>query len=289
MIIFHIIFICELYIILSLCANLVSGYTGLLSFAYAAFYGIGAYSTALSMKLLGFNFFEALALGVIVNIGLSAFVAFLAVRLKDIYFTLATLSLQVIVFELLYNWETLTFGSFGISEIPHFSLFGKQLTESWQYSILGAFFLIVVLIFFRWLKKTPLLRVLTCIRDNELGSISVGKNIAYYKYVCNIIAAILMTIPGALYAVYNSYIDPSSFTLNESILIVSMILIGGTGGSLWGPIAGAVIYVLLPELIRYIPISSAKGASVQMMIYSLILILVVRFRPNGILGKFKFE
>lgn len=284
----HILFMCEIYVILSLSANLVSGYTGLLSFANAAFYGLGAYVTTLVMKNFGFNYFPSLLIAVTFNILISLIITFFSIRLKDLYFTLATLAFQVIVFSVLYNWEKVTGGSYGISEIPAVNLFGHQLNGTKEYAMLGGGFALLVISFFNFFQRTPFVRLLECIRDRELGAVSLGKNISYYKSICNSVAAAFIAIAGSLFAVYNSYIDATSFTLNESILIVNMILIGGTG-NLIGPIFGACFYVMLPELTRLIPIDSTQGASLQMIIYSLILILVVRFKPNGIFGKFKFQ
>lgn len=284
----HIIFMCEIYVILALSANLVSGYTGLLSFANAAFYGLSAYTTALLMKGCGLSFFPALVSAIIFNVFVSLIITYFSIRLKDLYFTLATLAFQVIVFSVLYNWEKVTGGSFGVSGIPKVSIFGYQLNETVDYAILGAFFALIVISFFFFFQKTPFVRLLECVRDREIGAVSLGKNISYYKFICNSLSAAFIAIAGALFAVYNSYIDATSFTLSESILIVSMILIGGTG-NLIGPIFGACFYVLLPEMIRLIPINNAQGASLQVIIYSLILILVVRFKPNGLFGKFKFQ
>lgn len=284
----HILFMCEIYVILALSANLVSGYTGLLSFANAAFYGLGAYTTTLVMKNFGLNYFLALLVAVVLNILVSFIVTFFSVRLRDLYFTLATLAFQIIVFTALYNWERVTGGSYGVSEIPGVRVFGYQLDGSGAYAILGGCFTLLVVAFFVFFQRTPFVRLLECIRDRELGAVSLGKNIPYYKLICNSVAAMFIAIAGSLFAVYNSFIDPTSFTLSESILIVNMILIGGTG-NLIGPIFGACFYVLLPQMTRLIPISSSQGASLQMVIYSLILILVVRFRPNGIFGKFKFQ
>jgi branched-chain amino acid transport system permease protein len=285
---FNFIFICELYIMLTLAANIVSGYTGLLSFSYAAFYGIGAYATALLMKLAGFSFFPALLLAMLLNLLFSTILSFFAIKMKEVFFTVGTIGLQIIVFRLFYNADDLTGGSLGLSEIPTVQLFGYKLDGSFDYALLAGVLLAIVIGFFAFLQNTPFVRTLACIRDRELGAITLGKNINYYKFVCNAIAAAVCTIPGALYACNSSYIDPSSFTLDESILIVSMLLIGGTG-NLIGPIFGAFFYTALPELIRLIPISSSQGASLRLMLYGLILILVVRYRPNGIFGKFRFE
>jgi branched-chain amino acid transport system permease protein len=284
----HLIFMCEIYVILALSANLVSGYTGLLSFANAAFYGLGAYATTLVMKNFGFNYFLALLIAIAFNVLVSLVVTYFSIRLKDLYFTLATLAFQIIVFTILYNWEKVTGGSYGISGIPGVEIFGHQLSGSGEYALLGGCFALTVVAFFFFFQKTPFVRLLECIRDRELGTVSLGKNIPYYKFVCNSVAAAFIAVAGSLFAAHNSYIDATSFTLAESILIVNMILIGGTG-NLIGPIFGACFYVTLPEVVRLMPISSSQGASLQMIIYSLILILVVRFRPNGLFGKFNFQ
>ncbi len=284
----HILFMCEIYVILALSANLVSGYTGLLSFANAAFYGLGAYVTTLVMKNFGFNYFPSLLIAITFNVLVSFIITYFSIRLRDLYFTLATLAFQVIVFSVLYNWEKVTGGSYGISDVPGVSVFGHELNGTKEYAILGGCFALMVISFFYFFQRTPFVRLLECIRDRELGAVSLGKNISYYKFICNSIAAAFIAIAGSLFAVYNSYIDANLFTLSESILIVNMILIGGTG-NLIGPIFGACFYVMLPEVTRLIPIDSTQGASLQMIIYSLILILVVRFKPNGLFGKFKFQ
>src|SRR3982074_3733586 len=133
----HILFMCELYVILALSANLVSGYTGLLSFANAAFYGLGAYVTTLVMKNFGVNYFSSLLVAVAFNVLVSLVVTYFSIRLKDLYFSLATLAFQVIVFTVFYNWENVTGGSYGISDIPGVKLFSYQLNGTRDYSILG--------------------------------------------------------------------------------------------------------------------------------------------------------
>lgn len=283
----HILFMCEIYIILALSANLVSGYTGLLSFANGALYGIGAYTTALLMKNCGFSFISALTWSVLVTAVSSLFITYFSIKLKDLSFILATIAFQVIVFSLLYNWEALTGGSYGVTGIPGIAIGGYTFKNTSDYIITGGIFLVIVILFFYYFQKTPFVRILECIRDNELGAVTLGKNLSYYKFSCNLIAAVFTGMAGSLFAAYNSYIDATLFTLAESILIVNMILIGGTG-NLKGPIFGACFYVLLPELTRLMPISNSKGASMQMIVYSLLLILIVRFKPNGLFGKFKF-
>lgn len=234
----HIIFVCEIYIILTLSANLVSGYTGLLSFANAAFYGISAYLTALIMKNYGINFFVALPIAMIFNILVSLLITYFSIKLKNLYFIIATIAFQIIIFGILYNWEKVTGGSDGLPDIPKIEILGYTLNQTIDYAVLGGIFMTIVIVFFLSFRNTPFIRLLECIRDHELETISLGKNINYFKFVCISISSAFMAISGSLYAVYNNFIDAKSFTLDESILIVSMILIGGTGNVI-GPDLGA--------------------------------------------------
>jgi branched-chain amino acid transport system permease protein len=163
---------------------------------------------------------------------------------------------------------------FPLQSLSNFALFGGVIT-----------ILIVAVIWY--LQNTPLFRQLKCVRDNELGLIASGRNPSYYKLTGILISAAISAIAGSLYAVYFSYIDPSSFTLNESILLLSIVLIGGAG-NLIGPITGAIFYVLLPEVLNFISFPDSMAANFRMMIYALILILIIRFKPDGFFGEIKY-
>jgi len=284
----HILFMFELYAILVVAANLVTGYSGLLSFANAVFYGLGAYCTAILMTSYSISFPIAFLISLIVAGSAGAFLAILTKKLSGLYFVIATIAFQVILFNVFYNWEKLTGGSLGISGIPNASIFGLELKSTLSYAILGGLILFVLLSIFIISKNSPFIRVLEAMRDNELGAITLGKNVAGLKFTTIILSSAIMAMSGTLFATYNHYIDATSFTLDESILIVSMLLIGGTG-NIKGPLIGALFFVLLPEFIREIPIADTKGASLQMMIYGLILILIVRFKPNGFFGTYNLK
>lgn len=103
---------------------------------------------------------------------------------------------------------------------------------------------------------------------------SLGKNPNYYKRISIIISAILAGITGSIYAFYTSYIDASSFTLDESILILSIVLIGGSGGII-GPVTGAIIYVMLPEVLKFVQLPDAVAANLRMILFGLLLVLIV--------------
>lgn len=287
--IIHILIILQIYIILALSLNLKTGFTGLLSLCQAAFYGTGAYLTTLLMVDKGLNFFTALFLAILINIALNATIAtWLAGRLRNLYFTLATIALQIVFFGVVYNWQSLTRGPFGISGIPKPDLAGLAFNTPLQFFFLALFFTGVTIVFFYWFVKTPLCKLLECTRDDEVWLTVLGKRPAYYKFVSIAITVVFATIAGALYATYMSYIDATSFTLDESILVLTILLVGGTGNII-GPVSGALIYVLLPEALRFVNMPDSIATNARMIIYALILILIVRFKPNGLFGKFEIR
>ena len=130
--------------------------------------------------------------------------------------------------------------------------------------------------------------MLECTREDEVWLTVLGKRPGYFKLISISLSVAFATIAGALYATYMSYIDPTSFNMDESILILTIILVGGTGNVI-GPVSGAAIYVLLPELLRFINIPDSFAANIRMIIYAVILILIVRLKPNGLFGKFEIK
>jgi len=285
---FNILIVCEIYLILALAMNLMAGYSGLLSLAQAAFYGVGAYTTALLLLKARVGFPAALCGAVLFNMLTCLPVIWFAIRLRDLFFTLCTLSWQIIVFAVLYNWMAVTNGSIGLAGIPKPVVFGYALVSPAAFALFGAAIALLVLLFFFGLKRTALLRLMEGVRDDQLAVMAMGKRPAYYKALAVMLSAAVSAIAGALFATYYSYVDPTSFTLDESILIISMVLIGGLG-TIRGSVAGALFYVMLPELLRFLEIPDAIAANVRMILYALLLVLVVRFRPYGFFGKFKFE
>lgn len=286
--VFHIIIVFQIYLILALAMNLLAGYTGLLSMAQAATYGIGAYVTGLILANYDINFILVLFGVILVNLIISIPVIYFSIRLRDLYFALATMAWQVIIFTILYNWISLTNGPFGISGISKPTIFGHQFFSLQDFVILSSIISILIVTFFIILNKTHLIRLFQAVRDDNLALMTLGKKPEHYKALSIMIASAVSGIAGALFATYYSYIDPTSFTLDESILIISIVLIGGLG-SVAGSISGALFYVLLPEALKFIDIPDTIAANIRMIIYSLTLILIVLFRPNGFFGKFRFE
>lgn len=284
----HILIMINIYFILSLSLNLLVGYTGLLSICHAAFYGIGAYISTLFMIKLGMNFFPALLIGVLGAAIASLIVAIPSLRLKGDYFILTSLGFQVIVFGILYNWVAVTRGPYGIPGIPRPKVLGFEFGSIPTYFILsGIFALLAIFVLWRF-TSSPFGRVLKAIREDELATKALGKNVTNFKILAFMIAAGIAAIAGSLYAGYVTYIDPTSFTLDESIFILSIIIIGGAG-NLRGPIIGSAILIVLPEALRFLGIPDTIAPNVRQMIYGALLIILMRLRTQGIAGEYKFE
>ncbi len=284
----HILVIICIYLVLGLSLNLIVGYTGLLSLSHAAFYGIGAYIGTLLMMNLGLGFLPSLALAVIGAMLLSLTISIPSLRLKGDYFMLATLGFQIIVFAVLYNWVGLTRGPFGIPGIPRPSLFGFQLRTVGHYLGFSVAVAAICLGLLFLITHSPFGRVLKAIREDEMAAAALGKDTPRLKVVAFSIAAGFAAVSGVLFATYMRYIDPTSFTLMESIFILSVIVIGGTG-NVSGPIAGTILLIVLPEALRFLRIPDAIAANMRQVIYGLAIILIMRYRPQGLLGEYRFE
>lgn len=278
----------EIYVLLALSINQKVGLSGLLSLAQAVFYGIGAYVTAIIMSKYGLSYWLALPIIIVASIFIALIFSFIAGKVRDLYFALATMAIQIIFFSVIYNWIPVTNGSYGISGISHPQFFGLDINTPLSFSILAGAWVIVIVLFYMWFLKSPLFRLIKASRDDQIALLNLGKNPNFYKAISLIISSVIAAIAGSLYATYVTYIDPSSFTLDESILILSIILIGGAG-SLTGPILGAFIYILLPELLKLLDLPDSNSANLRVIIFSVLLIVIVRFKPSGILGNYKIQ
>ena len=283
--IFHIAIMLNIYILLVLSANLTIGMANLLTMCQAAFYGIGAYIGAYFLMRFHCPLILILAIVSLVTGLFSFIVSYASVKLKGDYFVLATMGFQMIVYTILYNWMSVTRGPYGIPGIPDIQLFGVwQIQGIYAYFILSFVLTIVTILLFNNLHDSPYGRTLRAIKADEVMVESMGRNVTTIKSWAFFISAAVASVAGVIYASYVSYIDPTSFTLDESIFIISALFIGGIG-NVRGPVLGAFFVVLLPELLRFIGLPDSVAANLRQIIYGLSLILVVYYRPQGLFGK----
>lgn len=284
----HIVVIAAIYTVLAVSLDLLCGQTGFLSVAQAAFYGLGAYASALLATHYGISFPLSVLAGMLMAVLVSFLVSLPSLRLQDDYFIIATFGFQMILFSVLNNWMSLTRGPLGIPGIPKPVIFGWHVGSQIEFlvvaTILASFAYLVV-----WrVISSPFGRVLHAIREDEAFTKALGKNTLYFKVTTFAVSAALAAMAGSLYAHYITYIDPTSFTVMESILIISMVIIGGAG-SLWGPLIGAVVLVALPEVLRFVGLPSAMAANLRQIIYGGLLVILMMFRPRGLVGKYRFN
>ena len=284
----HILLIAGIYVILTLSLNLIVGYTGLPALGHAAFSCIGAYTSSLLALNIGLSPWIGLLIGACVAALSGIIIGYPAVRLKGDYLALATFGLGVIVYSIAKNWISLTRGPMGLPGIPGFSVFGFQFSGIWSYLLLVLAFVSITIGVIRRIVNSPFGRILRSIREDEIASEALGKDTTKYKLLVFIIGAFFAGIAGSLYAHYITFIDPSSFTVMESITILLMVIFGGMG-SISGSIVGAVILVVFPELLRFLGMPSSIAAPMRQMIYGLLLVVLMIKRPQGIMGAYRFK
>lgn len=268
--IYHLITFVALYSILASSLNLFSGYTGLLSLSHAGFYGIGAYTSALLAQHYGLSPF----LNIFIAMGLSGMIAyvisFVALRSYEDYFVVVTLGIQIIIFSLMNNLTDLTNGPLGIVGIESF----RFLENNLSFMLFAVGVMLLIYYFLHNFAKSDYALNLKGIKEDEIYMLSLGKDVKKMKIQVFVISASLASIAGVLYAHYISYIDPTSFTVDESIFILSIVIIGGLG-SLRGALLASAFMVLLPEMLRFVGLPDSIAANMRQMIYGLILIGVI--------------
>jgi len=284
----HILILIGIYVILSISLNLISGFTGLISLAHAGFYGVGAYVASLMALNIHSPFLVNVLCAIILSGILGALVGAPALRIHDDYFVIATFAFQVIIFSILNNWVSFTGGPIGLAGIPQPIIFGWNVSSHIEFLLLIGSLCALTLWVSRRVVNSPFGRVLKAIREDEIFAQAAGKNVAKYKLQIFVLGAGMAAVAGAVYACYITFIDPTSFTIMESIFIISIIIIGGAG-SLWGTVIGAVVLVTLPEVLRFAGLPATVAANIRQIIYGSLLIGFMMWRPKGLLGEYSFQ
>ncbi|MDD4989440.1 MAG: branched-chain amino acid ABC transporter permease [Candidatus Pacebacteria bacterium] len=282
----HILILSSIYAILALGLNLVIGYTGLLSITHAAFFGIGAYTTAILSVDYHMNFFLTILVGIILNIIIALVIGFILQKFNEDYFALGSFGFNIIVWSIFLNWDSLTQGPLGIPGILRPSIGSFSFTDNTSFLILSLVLLLLTFLISQFIVNSSFGRVLKAIREDEKAIEVFGYNILSYKLAIFAIGAGLASIAGSLFAVYITFIDPSSFALNESIFILSTVILGGLA-NLKGSLVGTFFLIILPEVLRFVGFPSSIAAEMRLLTYGLLLILLMLYRPQGFMGEYK--
>ena len=278
----HLAILISIYSILAISLNLVVGYTGLLSITQAAFYGIGAYATAILLTSYDVNFFLSILIGMVFS-GLAALiVGYVLSKFDGDYFALGSFGFNIIIFSIFLNWQDLTRGPLGIPGIDRPMFFTENL------AFLGLVVVFAVGLYFvaEFISKSSFGRVLKTIREDEKAIQIFGYKTHFYKLVIFVIGAMIASIAGSFFATYITFIDPSTFNLNESIFILSIIILGGLANNK-GVVWGTVFLILLPEVLRFVGFPTDIAAQMRQVVYGLILVFLMMYRPQGLMGEYK--
>jgi len=237
------------YVMAGMGLNLTVGYAGQMSIGHAAFLGIGAYTAAILMKL-GIAFWFVLPIAALNCFIIGLALGFPALRVQHHYLAFATLGFNVLVYLFFRNEEWLTGGTFGISGIQRPKLFSLSLDSApgFYYFVLGSTILLALVLW--WIVRSPWGRAFAALRDNPIRAESLGVNIMAYTLLAFAIGAAFAGIAGAYFAVLVQFIEPGPFAVSTSLMMLLMVIVGGSG-KFFGPMLGAAIVILLPEWLRF--------------------------------------
>jgi branched-chain amino acid transport system permease protein len=265
-----------IYVILAASLNITNGYTGLFSFGHAAFYGIGAYTAAILATRLGWGFALTLPAAGVVAALFGAALALITLRLSGIFLALVTIGFQEITFLVTLNWIALTRGPMGIPGVPPPALGGYELRGNTGYYYLILALDVLTLFVVARVVTSRVGRAFVAIREDELAAQASGLPTFRLKVLAFVIATFFAGLAGAFFAHHARFVSADSFRLDETFVILTMLIVGGLGSFL-GPIVGAVALVILPEVSRVL-------AEYRGVVYGLVLIAVILFRPEGVAG-----
>jgi branched-chain amino acid transport system permease protein len=261
--------------------NFLLGFTGVLSFGHAAYFGLGAYGAAMGIKYLGLGTIPAMALGVVVATLAAIAIGALIVRRRGVYFAMVTIAFGQVFYFLAFRWNSVTGGDDGLSgwhRLPinfgfaTLDIFGND--KAFYYFALAVFAVSVAAM--AVLIDSPFGRSLTAIRENERRARFLGVPIEFHIWLSFVISCLFVSVAGGLYALLNNFTDPRALRFDLSGNLVIMAVLGGMR-SFWGPLIGAAIFVALQDYV-------SSRTENWMSVIGLVFVLVVRFFPRGVLG-----
>lgn len=271
-----------LYAALASSLNLLVGYTGLLSLTHAAFAGIGAYGASLLMMDAGVGWLPATAIAVALAGLVALMLGIITLPVRDIYYIVASFALQVIIYNILLNWRSLTGGALGRSGIPKPAIGSFPIGSGLQYLVFAVVISTAIIWFVRRVGRSSYGRMLKSIREDEVAATVLGKRVAKTKIVIFVTASCLAAICGAALGPLLTFVHPSSFSVHETVFLLAMVIIGGSG-NVWGSVVGAALLVGVPELLTFQDIGGTHAPQIRQIMYGATLVIFMRWRPEGVL------
>ena len=289
-----------IWAILIVSLNLVVGFTGLLSVGHIGFFGVGAYAMAIltsstdysqlrteEIPTFGWPFFAALPVSVILAGVVALAVGAVLNRFRDDIFVLVSFGFAIIAFNTFLSLRVLTRGAFGIHDVARPEIFGWRLDGELEFLVFVLALLALVMLVCWFIVTSSFGRVLTAIREDEQAIEVFGYQATQYKLVVWTVSAMMAGLAGGLFASWTSFIDPNSFILLESMLLVCIVILGGLA-TIWGSLLGAMAFVLLEEGMRFLPfIPDAYVGQARLVVLGVMLVLLMLFRPQGLVGRYR--
>ncbi len=266
-----------IYLIIVLSLNLTFGFTGLVNLGHMAFFGIGAYASAL-LTLNGIPWYFAIPLAGLIAGIFGTMIAAITVRLKGDYFQIVTLGLAFIAIAVSRNWESLTRGALGLPGIT------KIFSNNFQFMLFAFFIAALIVVLSYLIMNSETGKIFQAIRDDETAAAILGKNTYAYKILSMAISTFFAGIAGSLLAHFLQFIDPSVFDLSQFIIVLVMLIAGGLA-SIEGTIIGTFVIFAVYDSIRFIVTNPELVGPLREMLLMASMIAILIFRPRGILGK----
>ena len=268
-----------IYIILSTSFNLIIGYGGLISIAHPIFFAIGAYTTGLCS--LHFNTFPmvSLLLSGAAAIVFSLMLSLPSLRISGDYLLITSIGFQLGLLEVIKHLG-FTGGASGLGNIPNVVI---DWDRSGVFAASSVSIALLVFLFIRWILNGPYGLLISAMRDDEVAFVALGRNAMKIKLVIFAIGSGCAGLAGGLYAYYYQYVSPEQFEILQSSMILTMVVVGGMG-SQWGPVVGAVLLLFMPQAIGFLNFPPGVMAPLQGLIYSLLVIIFMFLRPQGLLA-----
>ncbi len=277
-----------LYALLALGQNIITGFTGLLSLCAAGFFAIGSYTTAILTVNYGWSFWFTIPLAGVLAALAGALIGLPTLRLKGDYLAIATLGFGEIIRNVILNWDSLTRGPMGINGIPMPTIFGMVINpyRKWGYLTLVWIFVIVFYFLLKRLTRSRMGRALEAIKEDEIAAYSMGINTTKYKVWAFMVGAFVAGCAGSLQAGFTLSVTPNTYTFMVSVMVLCMVVLGGMGNHL-AVILGALIIQLAAEFPRLLGLSSTVPPQFKQIVFGLILVIMMIYRPQGIVGRKK--
>lgn len=274
----------QIYCIAALSTNLLVGVIGIFSVSQAAMMGIGAYTFALLTTAVGLPFPVAIVGAIVVCAALNVVTSLPALRLAGDYFVVTSFGTQLVATAVFINWSEVTGGASGLAGIPAPMLFGYGSESPVVFVWLTSIFLVLVALSYWLLMRSPYGRILNAIRQDEIAVVAAGRRVLRAKLGVSAVSGAYAGIAGALYAAFVSFIDPQSFEIHVSVLILTMVVVGGAR-TLAGSIIGPFLLMAVPQLLSLIDLPSTMLGPTRQLAFGVILVVFMLWRPQGIAGR----